>query len=459
MTYFLLLCVSVSQLTAPVSTDPSSGYSTALTFEDPDIMSTERGSYPVFRGVPVRFAAGEPVRPSLILFIPLPDGAVPELSYSATSYRSTGMTSSQARAPDVIGEGLFAREITADPVQPEDRHVVLNGIIPLAGTRMAMITVFPVAGESGSSYASRIDLQLHWDPVPGGISVESHPLLRLIAPKDCLFWRNGTDGTMESIFWGKPWARIAIGNTGGYTLSGNDLEEGGCEIIGSPCTSLRLFTGPGLMFSDDPADSHELSEVAVAVNDRDLDGLFDGDDSIEFFGRGLSRWEVSDQEILRLQHRYATHNIYWLTWGAENGRRMDGISGNPDSSPEWGNTILTDIWLMEEHIWMPLYEGTTGWIWETVSEGERITVPFQITGSSSSSVKISVVTDSSQSRTVIIYINGNQVLTDTWSGSGSRILEVGSLQLSGSCTLEIELVEDEGEGVLGLISVQVTYPD
>ncbi len=459
MTFLILLCVSVSQLTASVSTDPSSGYITALTFEDPVLIDTEFGSYPVFEGVPLRFAAGEPVRPSLTLFIPVPDGVEPELRYSAGSYVSTGIRSIQMVTPAIVGEGLNTREIAADPVPPEDRHVVLNGIIPLAGTRVAMITVSPITGESGSSYASRIDLQLSWDPVPGGISVENHPLLKLIAPKDCLFWRNDTSRTSRSIFWGKPWARIAIANTGGYTLSGSDLADGGCEVIGSPCASLRLFTGPGLMFSDDPEDFHELSEVAFTVNDQDADGLFDGDDSIEFFGRGLSRWEVSYQAVLRLQHRYATHNVYWLTWGGENGLRMDGISGQPDSSPEWGDTILTDLWLREENIWMPSYESATGWIWETASEGETITVPFQVTGSGGSSVIISVVTDSSQSHTVVIYINGNQVLTDTWYGSGERTLEVDSLQLSGSNTLEIELVEDAGEGLLGLASVQVTYPD
>ncbi|MEN8210024.1 MAG: C25 family cysteine peptidase, partial [Candidatus Fermentibacteria bacterium] len=50
-------------------------------------------------------------------------------------------------------------------------------------------------------------------------------------------------------------------------------------------------------------------------------------------------------------------------------------------------------------------------------------------------------------------------LTDTWSGSGERVLTVDSLQLSGSCTVEIELVEETGGGVLGLVSMQVTYPD
>lgn len=459
MMYFLLICISVSQVTVPVSIDPSSGYSTVLTFEDPVLINTGNGSYPVFPGVPTRFAAGEPIRPSLTLFVPIPYGVQPELRYEAVSYRSTGMGSDQARTPAITGEGLDTREIDADPVSPADRHVVLNGIIPLAGTRLAMVTVCPIEGESGSSYASRIDLQLHWTHSPGGISVERNSLLRLIVPEGCLFWRNGSDGTDEGIFWGKPWARIAIGNTGGYTLSGSELQDNGCQIVGSPCASLRLFTGPGLMFSEEPEDSHELSEVAFTVTDRDGDGLFDGDDSIEFFGRGLSRWQVSDQVVFRLQHRYATNNIYWLTWGAENGRRIDGISGQPDSSPQWGNTILTDIWLREEHIWIPKYEIVTGWIWESISEGESVTVPFQVNGSGRSSLRISVITDTSQSHTVGVFINGNQVLSDTWYGSGERTLEVDSLQLSGSCNLEIKLVQNTGDGILGLVSVHVDYPD
>ena len=459
MTYFLLICISVSQIAAPVSIDPSSGYSTVLTFEDPVLFNTGNGSYPVFPGVPTRFAAGEPIRPSLTLFIPIPYGAEPELRYSAESYRSTGIVSSEIRTPAIMGEGLDTREIDADPVSPADRHAVLNGIIPLAGTRLAMVSVFPIAGENGRSYASRIDLQLNWARAPGGTSVERNSLLRLIAPEGCLFWRNGSDGTDEDIFWGKPWARIAIGNSGGYTLSGSELQDNGCQIIGSPCASLRLFTGPGLMFSSAPADSHELTEVTFNVNDQNGDGLFDGDDSIEFFGRGLSRWDFSGQELLRLQHRYATHNVYWLTWGSENGRRMSGISGQPDSSPQWGNTILTDIWLREEHIWMPKYETETGWIWESISEGESITVPFQVNGSGRSSLRISVMTDTSQSHTVVVYINGNQIISDTWYGSGERTLEADSLQLSGSCNLEIKLVQNTGDGILGLVSVHVEYPD
>ncbi|MEN8208356.1 MAG: hypothetical protein ABFR50_03805, partial [Candidatus Fermentibacteria bacterium] len=444
MISLLLFCVSVSQLTASVSTDPSAGYSTVLTFEDPVVISTERGSYPLFQGIPARYAVGEPVRPSLTLFVPVPDGAEPELSYSAGSYRSTGVNSSEVRTPAVEGEGLSATEIEAVPLPPEERHVVLSGIIPLAGTHVAMITVYPVAGEDGSSFASKIDIRLQWDSVPGGISVEDHPLLRHITPGGCLFWRNDSDEKAESIFWGKPWARIAVSNTGGYSLSGSDLADGGCEIIGSPCASLKLFTGPGLMFSNEPSDSHELSEVAVTVNDHDNDGLFDENDSIEFFGRGLSRWEISGQELFRLQHRYATHNVYWLTWGSENGRRMGEVSGQPDSSPAWGNTILTDLWLREEHIWMPHYEGATGWIWESVSEGQTITETFQIAGSGSSTLAVSVVTDEFQSHTAAVYINGTHVLTDTWSGSGARVLTVDSLQLSGSCTVDIVLAEETG---------------
>lgn len=459
MTYLILFYALLSQLSAPVAVDPSNGYSTVLTFEEPEIIGTEEGSYPAFRGVPVRFSAGEPVRPSMTLYIPVPFGAEPELRFRAAAYRSTGMDSGNIRTPDISGEGLNTVEIDADPLPPSDSHVVLEGIIPVAGTRVAMVTVYPIAGESNGSYASRIELNLRWDTASGGIPVEENSLLSLIAPEGCLFWKNGIDSTMESTFWGMPWARIAIENTGGYTISGSDLENSDCHVTGSPCASLRLFTGPGLMFSFTPEDSHELSEVAFVVNDLNSNGIFNDEDYIEFFARGLSRWEVEGDDVQRLQHRYATHNIYWLTWGGENGLRIDGIPGEPDSSPDWGNSILSDIWLREENTWMPLYETTTGWVWETLSEGESFSVQFTGSGSDGSSIRLSVITDSAQSHTAAVYINGSQVLTDTWYGSGSRILEADSLQLSGVCTMEVDLVEDVGDGVLGIVSAQITCPD
>jgi len=66
MMYFLLICISLSQVTVPAAVDPSTGYSTELTFVDPGVVNTDQGSYTVFEGVP--FLVNRCVRHSLFIF-------------------------------------------------------------------------------------------------------------------------------------------------------------------------------------------------------------------------------------------------------------------------------------------------------------------------------------------------------------------------------------------------------
>lgn len=455
----LLFCTLLSQFSLSSPVDPASGYSAVLTFNNPKIINTEYGSYTVFENAGLRSIAGEPVRPAVTLLIPVPPGATPLLHFNASGYRSTGMEGEQARTPVLVGEGLETREIPAEPRSAVGTHVVLEGVIPVAGSQMARVSVYPIVGSGAGTFASRIELQISWRPVPGGIPVERNRLLRLIAPAGSFYWPDREDASVDDIFWGRPWARVSIEETGGYIVSGSDLQNAGCEAVGSPCSSLRLFTGPGMMFSLEPDEEHNLSEVAVTVIDQNSDGVFDPEDTIEFIGRGLSRWELTDEELTRLQHRYATHNVYWLTWGGEDGLRTGSIPGDPDTSPEWGESIRSDIWLREEHVWSPEKETHTGWLWETVEEGGSITVPFQVESSGGrSSIEVALCMDSSQLHEVILYLNGTEILTDSWYGSGERLLQVEDLLLSGSCSLEIRFIEDAGDGTMGLASVHVEYP-
>ena len=371
MIMLLLFIALNSQFALESSVDPSSGYSTVLTFSNPEIITTEHGSYTVFENAGLRNIPGEPLRPAVTLFVPVPPGAAPLLQFNASGYRNTGMDmdAEEARATVLVGEGLETREIPAEPRPAVDTHAVLEEVIPIAGAQLARICVYPVSGDNAGAYASRIDIRISWRTAPGGIPVERNGLLRLIAPAGSYYWPVSHDTSVDDIFWGRPWARISIDETGGYVVSGSDLQNAGCEAVGSPCPSLRLFTGPGRMFGLEPDEEHNLSEVAFTVIDQNSDGNFDLEDTIEFIGRGLSRWEFADEELTRRQHRYATHNVYWLTWGGEVGIRTGNIPGDPDASPEWGESILSDIWLREEHVWNPERETHTGWLWETATEG------------------------------------------------------------------------------------------
>ena len=458
MNLLMIVLSVIAQAREPMDIDPSRGFGAVLTFPRPAIVEIESGAFPEFEGVPTRFVPGEPPRPALTLFIPVPPGADPVLSFQAGGYRSTGAASSTVRTPDVVGEGLDAELVRVERSPPPDRHAVLEGVIPVAGTRVAVVTVYPVTDWNGSSYASSISVNLDWAPAPGGHSADSHPLLGLVVPEGCLYWKTGTDQTYQSVFWGLPWARISIQGTGGYSVTGSQLEASGCQVTGTPCSTIRMFTGPGVMFSSEPESQHSLEEISVTIVDDDGDGIFDDEDSVRFFGRGLSRWHLNGIEVERLQHRYATRNVYWLTWGGEDGRRIGAVAGEPDASPQWGTTIRSDLWLRQENIWMPRYETGTGWAWQSISEGEALQVPFQVADAGQCGLDVSMIAESSQIHTVSLWVNGSEVLSDSWYGSGARTLEVDGLLLSGSNELEIRFEEDAGGGDLALVSVHVEYP-
>ena len=455
----ILITASIAAVSISAGDRSGSSFSDVLEFSAPLVMQAAGGGYVVFEGAGLRCVPGEPLRSVVTLLVPVPPGARPSLTCSASDYSPTGLSGDQAAAPLITGDGLAAVELPADPLPPPSEHAVLEGIMPLAGGLFAVISVYPVAGPDGASYASKVEVRLTWEAVPGGIPVERAGLAALFAPEGALFWPSERAARAQSPFWGRPWARLSIGDTGGYKLSGQDLENAGCEVAGVPSGSLRLFTGPGLMFDSDPETEHQLAEAAFTVSDQDDDGLFDVEDEISFIGRGLDRWSLNGSGILeRIQHRYAEHNVYWLTWGGESGLRTRQIDGAPGVYPEWGSTILLDAWFREQHVWKPIYESSTGWTWSVLDPNESVQVQCGIQPPAGSGMlRVGVVALGSGSTTASLWLNGTKVLTETWSGSGERQLDAGCT-FNETNTLELRYDEATGDRGLALVYAWLEFP-
>ena len=456
----LVLIIGLSQSGRIEANDPTAGYSTDIRFTTPTVVTTGEGSSLVFEGASFRTVPGEPLRPVVTLMVPVPPGSDPVLDFTVSDLLPTGLSGEQTRVPIVSGEGLARTEIPADPRSPPSSHAELIGVFPLAGCTFAVVSVYPVAGPDASAYAKGVRIDLSWEPSTGGVPVEGTGLPSFLAPRGTLCWPRRAGPAAASPFWGSPWARLSVEETGGYRLTGSALENAGCEVVGSPAASLRLYTGPGEMFADAPETEHALTEVACMVDDQDGDGIFDPEDRVSFIGRGLDRWSLTDQQsgLERLEHRYSSHNVYWLTWGGGNGTRIQEISGVPDGSPGWGDDIRGDLWLREQDTWWPEYETSTGWIWESAQPGEKVTVGFQLEDSGvTGTLRVGLAMDNSSGHTVDLRLNGTQVYSDTWYGSGPRMLEVPDLSFSTSNTLEIEYSQGT-EGSMGLVYVWVEHP-
>jgi hypothetical protein len=117
----------------------------------------------------------------------------------------------------------------------------------------------------------------------------------------------------------------------------------------------RILSGPLLRsarpFGDPPEEEHQLLEIPVLVDDRDGDGLFDPEDRVLFIAIGLTRWIPQDKTLVRITHRYATHRVYWLTWGGAPG--CEWREGGLSSGPLWEGDNPWIATFEEDLLWFP----------------------------------------------------------------------------------------------------------
>ena len=136
------------------------------------------------------------------------------------------------------------------------------------------------------------------------------------------------------------WYKIKIAEDGVYCLTRADLSNAG--ITGDIDTAeIRIFNGGSraLPLSNDSAYL-ELKEIPLSIKNKNGNQLFDGNDSLFFYGWSCSGWDYdsSKKEFVYSSHPYDSLNTFWLN--CEGGfpnlaKRMQAkqnISGNPDTT-------------------------------------------------------------------------------------------------------------------------------
>ncbi len=363
---------------------------------------------------------GVPSLPVRTVFIPVPPGCSPELSAVATR------------------EGTLERELieTASLAGPP---AVLRGTVPLAGGFFAVIDVFPYQG--GNRYFARIELDLVWEDVRGAPSARPVPagsLVSGVSPGLASYWPLPRSRA-ESPFYGRPWARIPVEETGPVAVSGAMLEAAGCGS-GHSVESLGLYSGPGTVFETSPEDEHVLTETAFLVDDRNGDGILDPDDRVLFYAFSLNRWITQDGEFQRLVHRYASHRIYWLTWGGAPGARMDEREASP-SAPPWENGNPHMLTIEEDVLWYPDQSDDTGWVQEKLEGGGSVTIPYSLPGFAQGPgalFSVRMALDETTQCTVNLYVNGVLKGSRQVNGSGPATVDFADLSIAASGNVRLD---------------------
>ncbi len=435
MTVFPLIAILVASWTG------------TFNFARPEIDS---GGIPIIEGTVNLNEPGVPMYPVKTVYIPVPPGAIPVLNSTVVSSRISSNSISIPRAGILTGSGLDAHIIPVEPVDLSLETVELEGVIPLAGSQVAVINIYPFT-EAG--FASSVVVSLDWNESRSGQRIPGDHLLSGIAEGD-VYWPSDYSRA-TSPFWGKPWAKISIEDTGNYQVTCSELEASGCHATGSPVQSMALFSGPGTQFATTPETEHNLEPVAVIVNDDNNDGIFNEDDTIRFIAGGLNRFEYTDGAIEWLFHRYAAQRVYWLTWGGESGARMQSDPGAPDSSPDWGSTIGHSVHLEDGGYWLPRYELRTGWLWSRINSGEQGSIPLNVIPSAGTAdIKLVFAVTESSPYTVTLQGIGSAELV----GSGSREVLFMDADISGLNQFQISFSSEDPSAYFYVDYVELTYP-
>lgn len=322
---------------------------------------------------------GGPALPSYRIIIGLPPEGRVDIDYNLSGFRElTGVKLTSYQVPG-IGDQPEAIERWAD-----DLAQVSYEITRWRDYRIAVVDVVPVRYDydtrSLTTYGE-ISLDVRFES--SGISSipTPDPMDRIYAAtlanyEQCRDWKLATQTSQDEPFGqGGTWVKVSIPADGVYRISFQDLRRLGVdprEI--DPRTVRLLYPGPRSPEDDFP---DTLTELPVYVHGED-DGTFHRYDYILFFARGANRWNFThaSMEI----NPYVTENVYWLTWGRENGTRLQTRAGYP--SPGDGTPTAQAVMHFEQDKECPGRSGLL-WLWRKIIKGTTTkadTLGLDITG-------------------------------------------------------------------------------
>jgi hypothetical protein len=398
---------------------------------------------------------GSVLLPEAALYFALPSGVEPELEIipEGVHYLSGGTVSSVSVSPD--GIDIF-EAAAAEDIPRTWGSIAGTGTFRRAG--YAHIQLHPVINRDGALYAAdRFRIRLSYPTARPAVSASGITG----AIFDALFeggnhvWSIPEERYDSSPFWGLPWYAMDIDTAGIYCITGADIPV----AEGTLSSSLSLFCGRGREMGGEPwLNEYSPRPVPILIEDGG-DGTFDSGDRLFFFGRGLAWWEPDTSLIDNLpshfNHRFCTCNTYWLTWGGEDGARMNVQNGELTGAP-----AMPDSFLSRQHLEQNLVR-TRGivsfpddWAW-IKSEGSSDTwhyfnfdAPFT---RGTGVLKIKLISNVAKEHHIRINVNGTEVCDTTWYGTDEYFLTVPMAGILNSAnSLSLQIIRESGNDTVFL---------
>ncbi|OPL19227.1 MAG: hypothetical protein AVO35_11655 [Candidatus Aegiribacteria sp. MLS_C] len=395
--------------------------------------------------------------PAAYLFFAVPPDSDCELEVFPEGARSLGRH--QVANVEVSEEGMDVYTVAEPGSQPSEwGGIVHRGTFRRAGYAMVRLNPVILDGD-GLMTARSLTVRLSYDgrtaPSPAGGT--SGAIFDLLFEGGDRVWQSPPERQGPGPFWGLPWYRMEVDTAGMYSVECSEVPQ----AEGAPSASLALFCGMGREMGDAPwENAYTPRPVPILMLDGG-DGTFDQGDSFIFFGRGLSWWEADGQSMPgHYGHRFDDANVYWLTWGGENGQRMAEQNGELTGAPAMPDTFLGRIHREQN---TERCRGTAGfeddWAWLRSTGGSDSWhyFDFEAPGATGDGyLRMRLASTTGIQHRVRVYLNSEFMADTSWSGTGFMDVFCGleGIQPGGN-SLALEIVRDYGSDELFMDWFQV----
>ena len=153
----------------------------------------------------------------------------------------------------------------------------------------------------------------------------------------------------DSTFMQREFYRIEVTETGMYKLDYNYFRSLNISI--NDINSIRFYGNGGLVIPDDNTSPrpNTLLEISRLVVDQNKNGIFDPEDYIIFYGRGVRGWHYTGGNTF--QHYinpYTEKNYYFFTVTQGRGKQMDTVVASAVSLPVYQPPSFQEKLFVEE---------------------------------------------------------------------------------------------------------------
>ena len=146
------------------------------------------------------------------------------------------------------------------------------------------------------------------------------------------------------------WYKFAVGASGIYRLTYDDLKKAGVDVASIDPRNLRIYGNGGGMLPEANASPRvdDLMENAIFVS-GEADGRFDPGDYILFYGQSPDRWYYNNQDHLfhHQKNIYSDLTYYFLTADKGGGKRV-GSEPSTTKPSTYGASSFDDFAFYEK---------------------------------------------------------------------------------------------------------------